>query len=656
MVKKIKTNYWLIEEIHSIKNAQRFLDEDIWVNSSDEIQADIINSIKSDDLIAIKTNITKKNEINEFVSSLRIKAIGKVVHNLNNGKNLEVKWEKKNNIYDVDNIVKTGNIYKLTDKNEINSIFYPNEKKINSNLNDNKLLGKKIIHSKIPLNQILYGAPGTGKTYRAITTALEIIDGFFPQNILEVKNKFNYYQEKGQISFITFHDSYTYNDFVESLRAVESDKDSSKIEYQIKTGIFKEISNIAKADLFKISGIMDLDSEENRTKFFKASIGKSTKDKGDNTYNYCLSNNYIALDMLGGIDYSILENTKSWAKAQEEIREVYFSDEDEETKRLALQAIYYFKNYMKADDIVFISNDNKIITAIGRITGKYYEFKDIVGVSYHHFRKVDWLIKDCAIPIEKFYRKNFSNQIIYELDKRDLILSNIKDFIGTKKVNNYVIIIDEINRGDITKIFGELITLIETSKRIGNKEELVIKLPFSNQEFGVPKNLYIVGTMNSTLNSSGNFDQTLRRRFSFIETNVDYSKINIKIDGIEIDKLLKSINLRIEYFIGKDYYIGHTYFMELIENPSFELLKIIFKDKILPFLKNSFDGDWQKIMLVLADNQKQKKESVFIQSNKIDYKDLFGKTDYFESKTMYNINIPDSPEDYIGIYKTNNQI
>jgi len=653
MTKKLKVNYWLIEEIHSVKNAQRFLDEDIWVNSSDEINADIINTIKANDIIAIKTNITKKNEVNEFISSLRIKVIGKVAKNLNNGKNLEVKWEKESVSYDVDNLVKTGKIYQLTDENEINSIFFPEKKKIDFY---SKIVSKKTIYSKHPLNQIFYGSPGTGKTYKAITTALEIIDGFFPQSPTEVKNKFKYYQEKGQISFLTFHDSYTYNDFVETLRANQSDNELGKIEYQIKTGIFKEIANTAKAELFKVSNVVDLDSEDNKIKFFKASIGKTAKDKGDNTYNYCLSNNFIALDMLGGIDYSILENTKNWLKAQDEIREVYFSEEDEETKRLALEAIYYFKNYMRAEDIVFISNDNKVITAIGRVTGRYYEFKDIVGVSFHHFRKVEWLIKDCSIPVEKFYKRKFSNQVIYELDKRDLILSNIRDFIGTKKVNNYVLIIDEINRGYIPKIFGELITLIETPKRIGNQEELLIKLPYSNQEFGVPKNLYIIGTMNSIINTSSNFDQTLRRRFNFIETNVDYSKINIKIDGIEIDKLLKSINLRIEYFLGKDYCIGHTYFMELIQNPSFELLKTIFKDKIIPFLKNNFMGDWEKIILVLGDNQKSDKESMFIQSNEIDYKNLFGQNDYSELKNFYNINIPDSPENYISIYKNNNQI
>jgi len=653
MTKKLKVNYWLIEEIHSVKNAQRFLDEDIWVNSSDEINADIINTIKANDIIAIKTNITKKNEVNEFISSLRIKVIGKVAKNLNNGKNLEVKWEKESVSYDVDNLVKTGKIYQLTDENEINSIFFPEKKKIDFY---SKIVSKKTIYSKHPLNQIFYGSPGTGKTYKAITTALEIIDGFFPQSPTEVKNKFKYYQEKGQISFLTFHDSYTYNDFVETLRANQSDNELGKIEYQIKTGIFKEIANTAKAELFKVSNVVDLDSEDNKIKFFKASIGKTAKDKGDNTYNYCLSNNFIALDMLGGIDYSILENTKNWLKAQDEIREVYFSEEDEETKRLALEAIYYFKNYMRAEDIVFISNDNKVITAIGRVTGRYYEFKDIVGVSFHHFRKVEWLIKDCSIPVEKFYKRKISNQVIYELDKRDLILSNIRDFIGTKKVNNYVLIIDEINRGYIPKIFGELITLIETPKRIGNQEELLIKLPYSNQEFGVPKNLYIIGTMNSIINTSSNFDQTLRRRFNFIETNVDYSKINIKIDGIEIDKLLKSINLRIEYFLGKDYCIGHTYFMELIQNPSFELLKTIFKDKIIPFLKNNFMGDWEKIILVLGDNQKSDKESMFIQSNEIDYKNLFGQNDYSELKNFYNINIPDSPENYISIYKNNNQI
>ncbi|RDU74262.1 hypothetical protein CQA57_01935 [Helicobacter anseris] len=229
----------------------------------------------------------------------------------------------------------------------------------------------------------------------------------------------------------------------------------------------------------------------------------------------------------------------------------------------------------------------------------------------------------------------------------------------------YILIIDEINRGNISKIFGELITLIEPSKRIGKSEELRVRLPYSQEEFGVPCNLYIIGTMNTADRSITSIDTALRRRFEFVEMMPDSNKLkNLRVykdnkdTGIELCDMLEKINKRIEFLYDREKTIGHAFFLsgckEGENSIALEKLKDIFQNKIIPLLQEYFYNDYALIQAVLNDNGMIIKE-------KQELNDLFGSQDLIkeldlEVKKMYSIasdeNVWNSENTYIKIYQT----
>ncbi|WP_283794988.1 McrB family protein [Campylobacter jejuni] len=235
--------------------------------------------------------------------------------------------------------------------------------------------------------------------------------------------------------------------------------------------------------------------------------------------------------------------------------------------------------------------------------------------------------------IEKLYKTSNIDEIYNSAYVRAILnylkLQGLEDYKEKdEKVNlPYIIIIDEINRGNISKIFGELITLIEASKRIGEKEELKVTLPYSGEKFGVPKNVYIIGTMNTADRSITSLDTALRRRFEFIEMMPDVSKLSMDCEGINLQELLKAINTRIEYLLDREKTIGHAFFIS-VEN--LESLKKVFKNKIIPLLQEYFYNDYALIDAVLNKNDMLeisvenkdylKNMTEFIESDKVVYK------------------------------------
>ena len=208
-----------------------------------------------------------------------------------------------------------------------------------------------------------------------------------------------------------------------------------------------------------------------------------------------------------------------------------------------------------------------------------------------------------------------------------------------------VFIIDEINRGNISKIFGELITLIEETKRKGEEEELTASLPYSKQDFGVPNNVYILGTMNTADRSIALMDTALRRRFNFIEMMPDCRTIEdvvIRQNGKEVNivNVLDIMNRRIEFLFDREHTIGHAFFTSLKNDNSNSIgrLAAIFRNSIIPLLQEYFYDDYEKIRLVLGDNHKKDEQFQFIKKANISPKALFGESIRLESTALYSLN------------------
>ncbi|EAH4629186.1 AAA family ATPase, partial [Campylobacter jejuni] len=440
---------------------------------------------------------------------------------------------------------------------------------------------KDNINNNISLNQILYGSPGTGKTYHTIDKALEIL-GENLESRDEKKAKFDEYVKNGQIVFTTFHQSYGYEEFVEGIKPSLNSDENSQINYKVKDGIFKELCKKA------LENRDDIESFN----FYINDLKEKTKEDANNPEKYFqLPNTKYSIQYRGGKTFRIKFDDMS-------------------------------KNHK--DYPVSIDNIEKL-----------YKTSNI----------------------DEIYNSAYVKAILNYLKSQGLKDYKEKD----EKINlPYIIIIDEINRGNVSKIFGELITLIEPSKRLGNEEALELTLPYSGEKFGVPKNVYIIGTMNTADRSITSLDTALRRRFEFVEmmpnsdllNNVfickdvenpnedeDYLGDDAKTEGYAeiLQNILISINKRIEFLLDREKTIGHAFFMSeavkfnknnWIKPDEYEedwyvlsisKLKKVFQNKIIPLLQEYFYNDYALINEVLNDNGmifEDKKDDKYLQKIK----------------------------------------
>ena len=454
-------------------------------------------------------------------------------------------------------------------------------------------------------NLILQGAPGTGKTYNTAALALSICGvkngdifnvsengkdtpytmDFSNHSVVMKRYEQLSYDSKnnpnGQIAFCTFHQSMDYEDFIEGIKPKT---ENGIISYNVEDGIFKILStNANKITTEKKSSKIDF----KKTRIFKMSLGKKGKDD-EEIFSYCFENNVVALGWGENKDFSDCRTQKDFIAK-------YVNDSINKWGAVAMEI---FKQQMKKGDIILVSNGTKAVKAIAKVVGEY-EFHDDAPIDMCQFRKVEWLYTGEPIPITKLYNKNLSQQSIYAFydsakeGKIDFnsIKTNILNDIITGEINNetpqnYVLIIDEINRGNVSKIFGELITLLEADKRLGGEHPIKVTLPYSKDEFGVPSNLYIIGTMNTTDRSVGNIDYAVRRRFAFVTLKSKREIVEDKwgtddCNAVKLFDAVKSFIEKKKYDMDiEDLMVGHSYFMA---NDDSEL-ELKWKYEILPLL------------------------------------------------------------------------
>ena len=480
-------------------------------------------------------------------------------------------------------------------------------------------------NTDIAKNTILYGPPGTGKTYNTVMYAVAIIENkkleeIKKENYTEVIDRYNKYKEDGLIEFTTFHQSYGYEEFIEGIKPVihSDEEDETDIQYEVVPGLFKKFCDIAGKPILRKEKC-DIGINESPT-IWKISLEGSGENS---TRTECMKNEHIRI----GYDEYGREITNLFKGAA------------------GRHILNYFINDMSIGDIVMSCYDCNTVDAIGVVTGEY-EWHDEYA-QYKRLRKVNWIVKGIKENIIKINNgSRLSNPTVYKLrmdlsDVMEIIEKYSKNTIEVEeKKKNHVFIIDEINRGNISKIFGELITLIEPTKRIGQTEGQKVRLPYSQKLFGVPNNVYLIGTMNTADRSIATIDTALRRRFNFKEMLPDAEVLDgIYVEDVSIKDIFIKMNKRITVLFDREHTLGHAYFLPLKGAPTIETLANIFENSIIPLLQEYFYEDYEKIRMVLGDNQKDSEDKQFITIEENDYNDLFGDTDYdFDEMSTYKIN------------------
>lgn len=500
----------------------------------------------------------------------------------------------------------------------------------------------------LPLNCILYGPPGTGKTYSTVDRAL----GIFRQAGMDTGNDrreqlacFERLRAEKHIRFVTFHQSFSYEDFVEGIRPRT---ENGAILYTVEPGIFRALCDDARN-----AGAPAIKDASGR-RVWKMSLGNTQKDEGW-IFEECKNSDYLLMGYGGDIDFSACTSV-------EEIRALFerYLPEQIERNLFAVLELYYFVVEMKAGDLVVISEGNSKFRAIGRVLDNYRVI-DRDRNDYRQCRDVEWLrFYEPAVPVETIYSRMFSQQTLYKLtdallkqEALDSLLEGVPDAPGLP----YVLIIDEINRGNLAAIFGELITLIEDTHRANGSDPLSLTLPYSRKTFSVPGNVYIIGTMNTADRSLTRLDTALRRRFSMVAMPPQpelLADIRIPSTSVSVGDILTRMNERIAVLLDRDHCIGHAPFMELKNVPESEVigkLRKIFLHHIIPLLEEYFFDDWRKIQLVLNDQHKPAQEQMLRKSMEASL--LFGEENIPAANDFWSWNEAafGDPHSYAHIYE-----
>lgn len=519
---------------------------------------------------------------------------------------------------------------------------------------------KNMVNALPGQNIILFGPPGTGKTYSTTQRAVELALGDESDDLSrkEVKKAYAELEAEGRITFATFHQSFSYEDFIEGIKPVIDD-DSSDVRYEIAKGVFKEIAGRAEKN-YRIS---QLDPETlESTNYFES-----------------LNQAFIS-HVIGRLQNGPVALTPS----------VSIVDVGDDCFR------YRGDSWLnKHGNKVFFT---ELETSYKNKVNSRKELKQQDGISALAKQHATYQFQ--LLEMLREFEKTFNYQRASSTGAESVDLED------------YVIVIDEINRGNVSAIFGELITLIESDKRIGMENETKAVLPYSKKLFGIPPNLHILATMNTADKSVEALDSALRRRFTFEECGPDYQLLEtynvlyrlfcandglswnneqwqamesmfftffgveaegkryqviyddqpnlevltedvfdgaFKYSGIDLARLLETINTRLELLLDKDHQIGHSYFLgiEKAVDPFVEL-QLVFRNKIIPLLEEFFFGQPEKIGMVLG--------KTFVSERKLNnYVKLCAGFDddlpSYDEKKLYQISMPETIDGFKAVYE-----
>ena len=398
----------------------------------------------------------------------------------------------------------------------------------------------------------------------------------------KINGKFSEYMKEGRINFVTFHPSLSYEEFVEGMRAKTKD---GEVEYSVEDGIFKTMCINASFELIKNKISSETLDFEMVYEHFKDDFFESVEP--------------ISLTTIRGKKFEIID-----------INDLRISIQPLNGKN----QFNISKSYLKK---IFISRDDltspKDISKVENIS------KEVTSLSSYYFA-ITQLLKDLHINQNEkinFDMLDYNGRKEYVLD---FINNNTKFKENDYNKTPFVLIVDEINRGNIPKIFGELITLLEPDKRLGSDNQIVLTLPYSKEKFSVPPNLYIIGTMNTADRSLALMDVALRRRFAFVEfgpgdmlvgnwktwwdtpTECPDEFIRLTIQAMKTlnNQILGNDNGTTKLTHGKDKLIGHSFAMKNGEKMSNEACAILWKYEIFPLLEEYYNGNYDKIEELLG--------------------------------------------------------
>jgi hypothetical protein len=429
-----------------------------------------------------------------------------------------------------------------------------------------------------PMNTILYGPPGTGKTFHSVTHAVSIVDDEPYEDLAEqcnteegreaIKQRYDQLVSEGRIVFTTFHQSMGYEDFVEGIKPVKPEEDDEFLSYDIEDGLFMRTCVEA-------------------------------------TYAYVKAHEVIESGVIG--EYRDFNNLYDLLFDQ-------VSEEDKIELSTRSKAKVYASTTSQGNFSITHKGKDKTYTVSRDRLSKLYEAfpnpSEVTNINKQFRQKIGgsnstayWSVlnKLAQIRGSKGSQTQLDlNEVLPYEEKREIVAKYWDRQITTpeqEEAEPFVMVIDEINRGNVSQIFGELITLLEADKRIGKKEVIYLNLPYSKKPFGVPPNLYIIGTMNTADRSVEALDSALRRRFSFIPMWPEEGRLTGDFDGINLSSLLTTINIRLKLLKDQDHTIGHAWLWGVED---FEALRLAFKDKIIPLLQEYFYNDFGKLGLVLG--------------------------------------------------------